>query len=229
MLQTLVQSNLAASFIGRRPTNRQAEAFRSSPGNAVQRRTKGGSGQMVPAKKKLLGVFQILPTLAVVSALGFAPLHATAGELTEVPDGPKLQFSLPDIGDQQRSLDEFAGKVLVINFWASWCRPCIVEMPSIQRLAEAMSDKPIAVIAINVGEAKRRVQATVTRLDVDFPVLLDKDSAVFDAWGANVLPTTYVLDDSGRARYVGRGPLEWDRADIIELLGRLAEPQPDRN
>jgi thiol-disulfide isomerase/thioredoxin len=184
---------------------------------------------MVPAKKKLLGIFQTLSTLAVFSALWFAPLYAGAGELTEVPDGPKLEFSLPDIVGQQRSLDDFAGKVLVVNFWASWCRPCIVEMPSIQRLAQAMRDSPFAVIAINVGEAKRRVQATVTRLDVDFPVLLDKDSTVFEDWGANVLPTTYVLDRSGRARYVGRGPLEWDRADIIELLGRLAEPQPDRN
>jgi hypothetical protein len=54
-------------------------------------------------------------------------------------------------------------------------------------------------------------------------VLLDKDSAVFNAWGANVLPTTYVLDRSGRVRYIGRGPLEWDRADIVDMLVELAE------
>ena len=178
---------------------------------------------MIPATKKLICVFQRLSTLAIVSALWFGPLHAAAGELSEVPDGSKLQFSLPDIDGQQRSLDDFAGKVVLVNFWASWCRPCIVEMPSIQRLAEEMSDRPFAVIAINVGEAKRRVQTTVKRLDVDFPVLLDKDSAVFEDWGANVLPTTYVLDPSGRARYIGRGPLEWDRADIINMLERLAE------
>ena len=171
---------------------------------------------------------QMLLILLMISALCLGPRLTDAGELNEVADGPKLQLSLPDLDGRQRCQGEFAGKVLLVNFWASWCQPCIEEMPSIQRLAEAMSEKPFSVIGINVGEAKRRVQATGKRLGIDFPVLLDKDSVVFKAWGATVLPTTYLVDRNGRIRYVGRGPLEWDQAEMIELMVKLAEQPPDK-
>jgi len=162
----------------------------------------------------------------ILLVLGLYPLSGLAGELSEVRGVLPLELNLPDLSAQPRSLDEFAGKVLLVNFWASWCTPCTEEIPSIRRLAEAMHDKPFAVIGVNVGEAERRVQATVRRLEIDYPVLLDKDSTVFKGWGANVLPTAYVLDRSGRVRYIGQGPLEWDRVDIVELLGKLAEQYP---
>jgi thiol-disulfide isomerase/thioredoxin len=162
----------------------------------------------------------------VLILLVLYPLSSPAGELSEVAVALRLELNLPDLSGQQRNLDEFAGKVLLVNFWASWCTPCIQEMPSILRLVEAMGETPFAVIGVNVGEAERRVQATAKRLEIDFPVLLDKDSAVFNGWGATVLPTAYVLDRSGRVRYVGRGPLEWDRVDIIDMLVQLAEQPP---
>ena len=65
------------------------------------------------------------------------------------------------------------------------------------------------------------MKAMVQQLGISFPVLLDKDSAVFHRWGATLLPTTYVLDGEGAVRYVGRGPLEWDAPDIAEALERL--------
>ena len=165
----------------------------------------------------------------MLSVLWFSPLPAAAGELSEVPAVLPPGFSLPDLAGEPRSLNEFAGKVLLVTFWASWCTPCIEEMPSIQRLREALADAPFAVIGVNVAEAQRRVQATVQRLGLEFPILLDKDSAAFKGWGANVLPTAYVLDGSGRVRYVGRGPVEWDRVDIVEMLEHLAaEPRPGR-
>jgi len=89
-----------------------------------------------------------------------------------------------------------------------------------------MAGMPFAVIGVNVGEAERRVQATVRRLRMQFPILLDKDSATFTGWGANVLPTAYVFDGGGKLRYLGRGPVEWDRDDIVELLVQLAEQPP---
>jgi thiol-disulfide isomerase/thioredoxin len=165
--------------------------------------------------------------LLLMSALWTTPLAAMAGELTEVSDGQRFQFSLTDLDGQQRDLDEFAGKVILVNFWASWCLPCIEEMPSVKRLAQAMRDRPFAVIGVNVGEGKRRVQATAKRLGIDFPVLLDRDSSVFEAWGANVLPTAYVLDPSGRVRHIARGPMQWDRPDLVEILVQLTEEAPD--
>jgi len=161
----------------------------------------------------------------MLSVLWFYPLSAPAGELLEIPVALRPELNLPDLSGQQRNLGEFAGKVLLINFWASWCRPCIEEVPGIQRLIAVMGEKPFVVIGVNVGEGERRVEATVARLHMEYPVLLDKDSAEFKSWGANVLPTAYVLDGSGRVRYVGRGPLVWDQDDIVDVLVQLTEQQ----
>ena len=151
------------------------------------------------------------------------PPMALAGELSEIHDGPQLGFTLPGLTGQQRSLDEFSGRVVLVNFWASWCTPCIEELPSIHRLIEAMQEKPFAVIGVNVAEPVLRVRTAVRRLEMKFPVLLDTDSRVFKGWGATVLPTAYVLDRSGRVLYIGRGPLVWDRVDIVEMLNQLLE------
>jgi peroxiredoxin len=161
--------------------------------------------------------------LPVLWSLWFLPCTVAADEMSEVPSVLPPAFSLPDIAGQSHNLDEFAGKVLLVNFWASWCTPCIQELPGIRRLADAMRDQPFAVIGINVGEAERRVSATARRQEMNFTVLLDRDSAVFRSWSATVLPTTYVLDRNGLVRYIGRGPLEWDRADVVETLKQLAE------
>ena len=162
----------------------------------------------------------------LVLILWLIPYGATVGELSEIHDGPQLGFTLPDLTGQQRSLDEFSGKVVLVNFWASWCRPCIEELPSIHRLIEAMPEKPFAVIGVNVAESVLRVKTAAGRLGMKFPVLLDTDSKVFNDWGVTVLPTAHVLDRSGRVRYIGRGPIEWDRKDIVEMLNELLE-QPD--
>lgn len=166
--------------------------------------------------------------LAVLACLLLLPAAASAdGDFSPVPPAPPVELRLPDLDGREWTLDELEGKVVLVNFWASWCIPCVTEMPSIQRLAEAMRDKPFAVIGVNVGEAELRVKAMVRRLGITFPVLLDKDSAVFNGWGATVLPTTYVLDGEGVVRYLGRGPLEWDGVEIKGALRGLLDADPE--
>ena len=70
------------------------------------------------------------------------------------------------------------------------------------------------------------MRASVKRFGIKLPVLLDTDGSVFKGWGADVLPTTYVLDGGGRVRYMGRGPVEWDRTEIVDLLKQLATKPP---
>lgn len=167
-----------------------------------------------------------LGLVLMLSLLWLSP--ARASELSQVPTALASGFDLPDLAGRPRSLSEFEGKVVLVTFWASWCRPCIEEMPSIRRLADAMADAPFAVVGVNVGEGERRVQSAARRLGITFPVLLDRNSATFKAWSADVLPTAYVLDAGGKVRYLARGPLEWDRTDIIERLRRLAAEEAPR-
>lgn len=177
---------------------------------------------MMIAAGRRVAPHDAIAMVLMLSLLLLCPLPAHAADLSQVPTALAPGLDLPDLAGRSRGLNEFEGKVVLVTFWASWCRPCVEEMPSIKRLAATMADQPFTVVGVNVGEGERRAKSAAVRLGIGFPLLLDKDSTVFKAWGADVLPTGYVLDRSGRMRYIARGPMEWDRAAIIEILTQLA-------
>lgn len=156
------------------------------------------------------------------------PAAAPGGELAPSPEHARHELHLPDLEGRPVSLDDYRGKVVLINFWASWCTPCVEEMPDLMRLQTAMRDLPFQVIGVNVAENPRRVRTAARRMKLEFPVLLDRDSATFDAWGAEILPTSYVLDTNGRRRYLALGPLDWDDPDIVDTLRVLATTAAQR-
>jgi thiol-disulfide isomerase/thioredoxin len=161
-------------------------------------------------------------TLFLAAALcALAPCRA--GELRVLEPRPAPALELPDLGGVTRNLAAWRGQVVLINFWATWCPPCLEEMPSIQRLADRMQGRPFAVVTVNVAEAERRVANNVKRLGLDFPVLLDADGAVFRAWGGKGLPTTALVDRDGAIRYLGLGPLEWDGAEAVTAVEDLLD------
>jgi thiol-disulfide isomerase/thioredoxin len=164
--------------------------------------------------------------LACCMAAALLPRTTLAGDLSEQPDRPPMSVVLPDLEGRLRSLDEFAGKVVLVNFWASWCTPCVLEMPSILRLKQALPIRSFAVVGVNVAEGERRARAAARRLDLDFTILVDRDGEVFAGLGGRVLPTTYLLDHGGRIRYAAVGPLEWDDEEVIETVRRLIRESP---
>jgi len=171
-----------------------------------------------------VGRIHLTAIVAVLLALIVVPFGTTAshaGELRSVETRPAPTLELTDLGGETRRLADWRGQVVLINFWASWCPPCVQEMPSIQRLQEQMRGKPFAVVSINVAEAQRRAAQTVSRLGLDFPVLLDADGEAFKAWGGKGLPTSVLIDRNGTMRYLGLGPLEWDGAEAIDAIERL--------
>lgn len=130
-------------------------------------------------------------------------------------------FSLPDRDGHMRSLADYSGKVVLVNFWASWCGPCVHEMPELTRLHNDMADKPFKVIAINVGESKDRVKQFTDSIHFEPSVLLDSLSQSFESWGVKILPTSYLIDGTGLVRYRAQGDPGWDQQptyDIIEGL-----------
>jgi len=174
--------------------------------------------------RRNLGI--LAPALSLALALALWPPLSPGGDLSPVADGARRDLVLPDLDGRQVTLDDYRGKVVLINFWASWCTPCVQEMPDIIRLQAAMQDDTFQVIGINVGETARRARAAATRLGLDFPVLLDTDSAVFRRWGTEVLPTSYVVDADGIVRFVAFGPLDWDDPDIIARLQSMVAAAP---
>ena len=150
-----------------------------------------------------------------------------AGELEVYPDvAPTPALTLNDLGGKPRSLQDYRGHVVLVNFWASWCAPCLVEMPGIQRLKESLAGKPFTVLAVNFRESREKVWRFRKLLQVDFPLLLDADGRSASDWQVAVYPTTYLVGTDGRIRYVAYGRLKWDdpaiKRTIEDMLGEPA-------
>jgi thiol-disulfide isomerase/thioredoxin len=111
--------------------------------------------------------------------------------------------------------------VVLVNFWATWCAPCLEEMPSIERLRAALQGRPFAVLAVNVGEGGRVARDFAQKMPLGFPLLLDRDTRTSRAWGARVLPASFVVGPDGRLRYSYFGALDWARDDIRAKIERL--------
>lgn len=117
---------------------------------------------------------------------------------------------------------EQRGRVLLVNFWASWCEPCRAEMPSLARLARRRAPDGLAVVAANYREAVPTVQRFVERLDLDgVQVLLDRDGAAAAAWTPRIFPSTVVFDRAGRPAGVLVGEIDWEGAEAQALLEPL--------
>ena len=131
------------------------------------------------------------------------------------------EFTLPDLKDRMHALSSYTGKVVLVNFWASWCPPCIYEMPELTRLKKQLVDQPFEIIAVNVGEKKYRVRKFVKLINFNLPVLLDTSQDTFNAWGVKTLPTSFLIDAEGNIRYRIRGNPDWDDKNTIAVIEQL--------
>ena len=138
-------------------------------------------------------------------------------------------FALKDLKGRTHSLDSYRGEVVLVNFWASWCVPCLREFPYLKRLSNALNDERFTILAIDVGEQAPLVKRRVQRFKIDFTVLLDPEQSVFDQWQGTILPTSYLIDSTGHLRYRVQGPIEWDQDGIIDTIKALLnEQQPSQ-
>jgi thiol-disulfide isomerase/thioredoxin len=115
----------------------------------------------------------------------------------------------------------YHGKVTLVNFWASWCGPCVKEIPSLNNLRKKMQGKPFQLISVNYAEDKKHVDDFMKMVEVNYPVLLDTDGLVSKEWGVSVFPATFVIDPEGIIRYGVSGGLYWDSPDVIQKLDHL--------
>jgi thiol-disulfide isomerase/thioredoxin len=127
----------------------------------------------------------------------------------------------------RRDLQAFAGQVVLVHFFATWCEPCVSEMTSLQQLATTARGKPLAILAVDVAEVDLRVRAFFEKHPVDFTVLLDRDRAVSKSWDVTALPTTFVLDANLAPKLFIEGDLDWSRPDVLTAIESLY-PAADR-
>jgi len=138
------------------------------------------------------------------------------------PNSP-VEFRLADLNGKKISLSDFRGKIVFINFWATWCGPCRVEMPAMQKLHTRFKDQNFAMVTINLQEPARKVREFVDRYKLTFTVLLDSQGETGSRFGIRALPTTFILDKSGRIMGQALGAREWNSKKAIALFKHLIE------
>jgi thiol-disulfide isomerase/thioredoxin len=176
----------------------------------------------------------LLLTGAVSTALPVAPAAAElpplSARITVIADpaaAPALR--LPDLDEEVHDLAELRGRLVLVNFWATWCPPCRREMPSMERLHQALVDRGLTVLAVDVGEDAETIFAFTGQLDPapTFPMLVDPDGKTAEDWGVLGLPTSFVVDPQSRIILRAIGGTEFDDPALIaELERHLPEPQP---
>jgi len=157
----------------------------------------------------------------LVAALLFFWCTAAAAELPSWSGGPTPALRLQDLEGKVHSLADYRGKVVLINFWATWCAPCRYEMPSIEKLRDSLKGRPFAVLAVNLGEPEPRIRAFLQEVPLRFPVLLDPEAEAAKAWNVKALPATFVVGTDGRVRYRYIGELDWSRESVRKTIAAL--------
>lgn len=141
---------------------------------------------------------------------------------------PASDFILPDTDGRRVQLSNFRGKVVVLNFWATWCPPCREEMPSMQTLWESLKGQDFELLAVNVGEDEDLVFAFRHELSttLTIPILLDENSEVAQRYPIRGLPTTYIIDKQGRIVYQAIGGRDWLAPGIVDTIQALIKEKP---
>ncbi len=163
-------------------------------------------------------VMRAIATLLLVAGL-LGSAWAESNVLHQVEGQPlAADFTLNDIDDNVHRLSDYRGKVVIVNFWATWCPPCRFELPSMERLWQAVQNKDVVMLAINIGEDADTIFTFTTDYPVTFPLLMDLDSSVLQQYPVLGVPTSFVIDPEGRIIYRAVGTREWDDEAIIQQI-----------
>lgn len=170
-------------------------------------------------------------TRTLFGALMLCAVMATQagdGLLEAMPEpAPAPAFDLQTPDGSVVKLADLRGKIVVVNFWATWCPPCLAEMPAMERAWQGLREKGVRFVGINVDEDAETVASFAKTQALSFPLLLDPGGKVTQAWPLRGLPTTFVVDAEGALRFRALGEREWDQQPIMQQILSLTQPFAD--
>lgn len=163
--------------------------------------------------------------LAACAGAAHAQAAGAASPGYRVSDWPAQRATPPlqavGLEGQPVRLDDFKGRVLLLNFWATWCPPCRAELPSLQALPEWFGEDKVAVLALNFRESGRTARRFLSSSGIQVPVALNPSGDIAKAWGVRAFPTTVLIDRGGQARQVVQGEVDWLSAPALAWVERL--------
>ena len=177
---------------------------------AIKLLSKSGAGQLVeysdPVNQE---------SVSTTESIKLPELNAYKGNkqpaALDLPVKNGVRFDLADL----------KGSVVLINFWATWCKPCVDEIPSLSRLQTKFKGSPFKIVAVNIGEPETVIDLFVKKVPVDFDILLDRDGKAVRDWKVYAYPSNFLIDKNGLIQYAYRGALEWDAEPVIDTIKGL--------
>jgi peroxiredoxin len=145
--------------------------------------------------------------------------------MTKIPPKPAPDFTLPSADGHHVSLQQYRGKIVFLNFWATWCIPCREEMPALEGLHQKYQAQDLVIISIDLKESADQVRAFFDKHSLSFPALLDQNGSVFRDYLVAGMPTTYLIGRDGTMLARGVGGRDWTRAEALQLIQELIKPR----
>jgi len=155
--------------------------------------------------------------------------HAARADSAQGSLKPAPAFTLTDINGKKVSLSDFKDKVVLLNFWATWCGPCKAEMPWLNNLHTTFKNEGFVVLAVSIDPSDKPVRSFVTEKGITFPVLMDPDKeAYFDLYAVFALPTSFLIDRNGIIVEKIMGDREWDSPEMKNKIADLLKQRAQR-
>ncbi len=141
-------------------------------------------------------------------------------QFIELPSSPLRaeNFQGIPVNDAHSELFMYQNKFILLNFWATWCMPCLKELPDMERLHQQLGKQGLVILAVAMGESKQKVKKFLERRNLTFPIMADPDMEISQLYGVQNLPITFLIDRD--QTIVGRalGPRQWDNPDLVEFF-----------
>ena len=168
----------------------------------------------------LLGAAVVVVAIILALRSDVGPPPVVRGVMAPPFELPRLD-SLDSAKVSELALSSLSGRVVLLNFWATWCEPCEREMPAMERLYQALPREEFELLAVAIDDNDSDVRAFLERYRLSFPILLDQDNAVYGAYQTMGVPESLLVDREGRIveRYVG--PRQWDAAEYVDRIRAL--------
>ncbi len=166
--------------------------------------------------------------LAVIAAVALIFIFGQRQKFEPVVANTEMiDFELPDLAGNTHKLSDFKGKVIFLNFWATWCKPCEEEMPSMQVLSDNLSSFPFVIVAVSIdNDSPENVEKFVKKYGLTFPVLHDRRGKVKEIFKTTGVPETFIIDHNGVIAEKVMGPRDWSEPSATRLLMELVQFGP---
>jgi len=172
-------------------------------------------------KKKNRTIMRSVVLLLLVAAIGYTIYNSVTADEVEVlkVGDPAPDFTLTDLDGETHKLSDYKGQGVFLNFWGTWCEPCIKEMPAMANQYEVYEDQGVQILAVNIAQSNFEVETFARQYGLNFPIVIDRDKSVMTAYNIRPLPTTMLVNPQGEIQRIVTGEMtEQDIAGFMEEI-----------